>query len=136
MSAEDQRPDGTEHGLHSVMPMFDSARTIPTLRNEAEYIQNGHTAITLIKEPLLRVVLVCMQKDAILHAHRAPGPFSLTVLEGRIVFRLVADADNSTAELREGQLLFLTEPRLHEVTALENSECVCADPCASQRWRR
>lgn len=124
MSAEDQRPDRTEHGLHSVMSLFDSTPTIRMPRNGAEYLQNGHSATTLIKEPLLRVVLICMQKDAILHAHRAPGPFSLTVLEGSIVFRLVDDADNNTAELRAGHLLFLAEPRLHEVIAVESSAFV------------
>src|SRR5689334_4315109 len=91
------------------------------LQNEAEYQEKGHNALTLVKGPTLSTVVVCIQKDQRLPEHHAPGPFTLTMLRGRITFTLEPQGDNISAELGQGQLLVLGEPRLHEVVALEES---------------
>ncbi len=115
------RPDRTGRFLHEDLEIFNFDQVIDWLQGEAEYHDKGHNALTLVKNPTLSTVVVCLQKDQRLPEHHAPGPFTLTMLRGRITFTLEPHGDNISTELSQGQLLVLGEPRLHEVVALEES---------------
>jgi quercetin dioxygenase-like cupin family protein len=115
------RPDRTGRVLQGIMETFDFEKTVKWVRNETEYATKGHNALTLVKNPILRVVLICLQKDAKLDEHDAPGAFTLTVLEGRINFTLNLDGVTNPTELTKGQLLVLQEPHRHALKALEDS---------------
>lgn len=115
------RPDRTGHFLHDVLEIFKLDEVTDWLQNEVEYHDKGHNALTLVKNTTLSTVLVCIQKDQRLPEHHAPGPFTLTMLRGRITFTLEPHGDNISTELSQGQLLVMGEPLLHEVVALEES---------------
>jgi len=115
------RLDRTGRLLHGIMETFKLDEVIEWLHNEAEYQDKGHNALTLVKDPSLSSVVICLQKDQRLPEHHAPGPFTLTMLRGRVTFTLEPHGDNIVTELGQGQLLVLGEPRLHEVLALEES---------------
>jgi len=115
------RPDRTGRLLHGVMETFKLDEVIELLRNEAEYHDKGHNALTLVKDTTLSTVMICIQKDHRLHEHHAPGPITLTILRGRVNFILEPQGENISTELEQGQLLVLGESRPHEVIALEES---------------
>jgi quercetin dioxygenase-like cupin family protein len=121
MSKDANRPDRTGRILHGIMETFDFGTTLSWVRSEATYNDKGHNALTLVKSKQLRLVLVCLQKGAKLDEHTAPGPFTLTVLEGRINFTLNLDGVANPTELSAGQLLVLEEPHRHAVEAVEAS---------------
>lgn len=121
METTENRPDRTGHLLQGVLETFNLDQVIEWLHNEAEYRDKGHNALVLVKAPALRTLVICIGKDQRLHEHHAPGPFTLTMLRGRISFVLEPHGENIVTELEPGQLLVLEEPRLHEVVALEDS---------------
>ncbi|HEX2913006.1 MAG TPA: hypothetical protein VH186_19530 [Chloroflexia bacterium] len=119
-SAED-RPNRTGSPLRDLLETFEPDQVIEWMRNEAEYREKGHNALTLTKGSALSTVMVCIQKGERLNQHQAPGSFTLTMLRGRINFGIEAEGEKIDTELSQGQFLVLQEPRLHEVEALEES---------------
>ena len=121
METTPNRPDRTGRFLHEDLEIFDFDQVIDWLHGEAEYQDKNHNALTLVKNTTLSTVVVCLQRNQRLPEHQAPGPFTLTMLRGRITFTLEPHGDNIATELSQGQLLVLGEPRRHEVVALEES---------------
>jgi len=121
MNNEVDRPDRTGRRLHGLMETFELDQVINWLQDEAEYNHKGHNALTLVKNPVLRLVMIVMQKGSRLHEHHAPGPITLTVLRGKLRFTLEPEGLNERVELEREQFLVLEEPRQHEVIALEES---------------
>jgi quercetin dioxygenase-like cupin family protein len=60
--------------------------------------QSGHFAKTLLKKHDLRVVLITMEKSAILKEHHADGTISVQVLKGQIRFTTQGNAHTSRPE--------------------------------------
>lgn len=117
-----ERRDRTGRYLHGIMETFRLDEVIAWLRNEEEYTQKGHNALTLVKNPVLRSVVICLQKDAKLADHHAPGPITVSVVQGKVRFVLEPDKENNqSVELGPNELLVLEETRQHEVIALEES---------------
>ena len=117
------RPNRTGQPLHGGLETYDLEKEIKFIQSEPEYQNNGHNALTLTKNNALRNVLICLKKEAILHEHNAPGPFTLYLIHGKIQFTVNSAGKEgaTTTELNEGQLLVLGEPQKHEVVALEES---------------
>lgn len=115
------KPDRTGHFVHGKLETFKLDRIIEELKKETEYLDKGHNALTLFKDPTLSLVVICIAKDHQLHEHHAPGPFTLNLLRGRVRFIVEPQGENTVNELEQGQLIVLSEPRLHEVVALEES---------------
>jgi quercetin dioxygenase-like cupin family protein len=112
------RPDRTGRLLHGTMETFDLQAVMDLVKAEKEYTEKGHNALTLVKNPLLSIVLICLKENARLHEHTAPGPITLTILEGRISFSVPSSGETKPAEVSKGQFLVLEENRPHEVIAL------------------
>ena len=77
-----------------------------------------HTAVTLVKQPGLRVLLLVLERGAVVPEHTAEGDLALQVLRGRIALRL----DGEHRRVKAGQLIALRREMAHEVEALEDSE--------------
>jgi quercetin dioxygenase-like cupin family protein len=56
----------------------------------------GRSAITLVKDGPLRVVLVVLNAGTTMDEHAAPGPATVQVIEGRV--RIAVDADQCACD--------------------------------------
>ena len=91
------------------------------LRQESTWRTSGRNAITLTKEPGLRLVLMLLGKGTKIPEHRAAGPLTLHVLSGSVTFR----AGNRAETLGPGGLIVLESAVEHQVEApLEESACL------------
>jgi len=77
-----------------------------------------HTAVTLLKQPLIRAVLMVMKKDAKVPEHKANGDLTVQILRGRIRFA-VGDKDHALAQ---GQMLTVGGNLPHDLVAEEDAE--------------
>ena len=87
------------------------------LRHEPTWRTSGRNAITLAKEPALRVVLMLLGKGTRISEHQAAGPLTFHVLSGSVTFR----AGDRAQALGPGELIVLESAIAHEVKALEES---------------
>lgn len=78
---------------------------------------SGHFAKTLFKKSDFRMVLISMERAAVLKEHHADGTISVHVLKGRIRLSIHGKAH----ELRTNQVLTLGASIKHEVEAFEDS---------------
>jgi quercetin dioxygenase-like cupin family protein len=90
------------------------------LRQEPTWGTSGRNAITLAKEPALRVVLMLLGRGTRIAEHRAAGPLTFHVLSGSVTFRAGARVES----LGPGELIVLESTVPHEVEALEESACL------------
>ena len=90
------------------------------LRQEPTWRTSGRNAITLAKEPALRVVLMLLGKGTKIPEHQAPGPLTFQVLRGSVTFQAGARVER----LGLGELIVLESAVAHEVEALEESACL------------
>jgi quercetin dioxygenase-like cupin family protein len=96
------------------------ADQLDRLRQESTWRTSGRNAITLTKEPTLRLVLMLLGKGTRMPEHQAAGPLILHVLSGSMAFR----AGDRTEEIVSGELIVLESAIGHELEALEESACL------------
>jgi quercetin dioxygenase-like cupin family protein len=96
------------------------AEHLERLRQEPTWRARGRNAITLTKEPGLRLVLMLLGKGTRISEHQAAGPLTFHVLSGSVTFR----AGDRAEALRSGELIVLESAIAHEVEALEESACL------------
>jgi quercetin dioxygenase-like cupin family protein len=96
------------------------AEHLERLRQEPTWRTRGRNAITLTKEPGLRLVLMLLGKGTRISEHQAAGPLTFHVLSGSVTFR----AGERAEQLRAGELIVLESAIAHEVEALEESACL------------
>ncbi len=87
------------------------------LKQEPTWRSSDRNAITLTKEPHLRVVLIAMKKGARLHEHQASGPITIQAASGAL--RL--SVGGQILELKPGEVAVLESAIEHDVEALEES---------------
>jgi quercetin dioxygenase-like cupin family protein len=90
---------------------------IDRLKHESAWQTGDRNAITLVKGPVLRVVLLVLHRGARLDRHRASGQVTVHVLVGLIRFR----ASQAAIDLIPGSLAAVEGGLAHEVEALEES---------------
>lgn len=98
------------------------------LRQEPTWRTRGRNAITLTKEPGLRLVLMLLGKGTKISEHQAAGPLTFHVLTGSVTFRAGARVET----LEAGELIVLESAVAHEVEALEESACLLTLAGAAQ----
>jgi quercetin dioxygenase-like cupin family protein len=96
------------------------AEQVEQLKQESTWPASGRNAITLTKEPALRLVLMLFGKGTKLHEHQAAGPLTLHVLSGSVSFR----TPDRVEQVRSGELIVLESAVEHDVEALEESACL------------
>ncbi|HEX9418147.1 MAG TPA: cupin domain-containing protein, partial [Methylomirabilota bacterium] len=90
------------------------------LKEESTWRTSGRNAITLSKEPALRLVLMLLAKGHKISEHQAAGPLTLHILSGSVGFRTGDRMDT----LGAGELIVLESAIEHEVEALEETACL------------
>lgn len=110
--ARPDRPVGAAPLLHVRL-----AEHLEQLKRESRWRERGRNAITLTKEPGLRLVLMVLGKGTKISEHQAAGPLTLHVLSGSVTFRTRDRADT----LGAGELIVLEAAIDHEVEALQES---------------
>lgn len=80
--------------------------------------ESGRSAETLVKYEEFRIILVRMKLGSYMSHHRAEGPISIQIIQGRIRVHL---PDDRTEDLKQGDLLTLDRGLEHDVEALEES---------------
>jgi quercetin dioxygenase-like cupin family protein len=80
--------------------------------------ESGRISETLVKYGEFRIVLVRMKPGSYMSHHRAEGPISIQVIQGKIRVHL---PENRIEELEVGDLLTLDRCLEHDVEALEES---------------
>lgn len=92
---------------------FDLVAEIEQLRREEAWRRGDHNAITLAKEPDLRIVLVAMKDGARLPTHQTPARISVQTLVGGLRLHL----PDRTLDVPRGHLLTLEANMPHGVEA-------------------
>src|SRR4051812_31267577 len=89
---------GSERPLYGPVQSFDLEAEVGRLREEGAWHRGQRNSITLRKGEGMNVVLVVMKAGDRLEEHAAPGPFSLSVREGRIRFEAAEAVVEAGAE--------------------------------------
>ncbi len=80
--------------------------------------ESGRSSETLVKYEAFRIVLVRMKSGSYMSHHRAEGPISIQLLQGKVRVHLPEDR---MEDLKQGDLLTLERCLEHDVEALEAS---------------
>ena len=80
--------------------------------------ESGRSSETLVKYDEFRIVLVQMKPESYMSHHKAEGPISIHVIQGKVRVHL---PDDRTEDLKPGDLLTLDRCLEHDVEALEES---------------
>ena len=80
--------------------------------------ESGRSAETLVKYDEFRIVLVRMKPKSYMSHHKAEGPISIHVIQGKVRVHLPEDR---LEDLKPGDLLTLDRCLEHDVEALEES---------------
>ncbi|HTP50531.1 MAG TPA: hypothetical protein VMK42_07530 [Anaeromyxobacteraceae bacterium] len=96
---------------------FHLAEVERGLRGEAALATEGHSAVTLVKYPDLRIVLLSMRAGARLGESRAEARVSVQTLRGRATLHL----PEGPIDLPAGHLATLERGMLHDVEARRDS---------------
>ena len=80
--------------------------------------ESGRSSETLVKYEAFRIVLVRMKPGSYMSHHRAEGPISIQLLQGKVRVHLPEDR---MEDLKQGDLLTLERCLEHDVEALEES---------------
>ena len=113
MTTEGFADDGT---MLKDLAQFDLAQEMKDCEKNRPWPM-GHFARTLFKKPDFRIVLISMDKGAILKEHHADGTISVQVLKGSIRFTAQGEAHS----LEVNGVLTLGASIKHEVEAIEES---------------
>src|SRR5687767_7522908 len=98
---------------HETVSQFDLNAEIERFPPD---VPNGRRSQTLIKTPLLRVVLITMRAGTELHEHVAPGTITVQPIRGRFVFT----SGDDEREIVAGTLISVEGGVRHAVRALED----------------
>ena len=107
--------DGT---LTGPLLQFDLASELDQLHRDDSWLHaTGRSSKTLVKYPDLRIVLIAMKANTLMHEHTAAGRISVHSLYGHIQLRL----PEQVVDLPAGHLLALDQCVPHDVEASEDS---------------
>ena len=107
----------TERSMDQPVMTFDLPMILADLKQEPTWRTARRNAVTLLKQPRLRVVLVALQGGAELASHQTDSPITVQALEGRVAVRVGVDE----FVLSAGQLLTLRPGLEHGVRAQNES---------------
>jgi len=95
---------------------FHLAEVERELQREVAYATEGHSAVTLVKYPDLRIVLISMRAGARLGESRAEARLSVHALSGRATLHL----PEGSIDLPAGRLATLERGMVHDLEARED----------------
>lgn len=115
--ADKRRIEPKQRLLDAALLSFSIDDQIKQLRQEKSWPSGDRNAITLVKNPSVRVTLIALREGASLREHYAEGPITIYVVEGLINF----NAGRDKCTLRRSGFLTLDRTIPHDVEALEES---------------
>ena len=108
-----------ERPLHAPLQVFELEAIAAQVWAEAAGA-GDHSAITLRKGPILRLVLLTMHAGSRLEEHDTFAPIALHVISGRVRF----STDGAPVELGPQMVVTLDGGIAHSVDALEDTVCL------------
>lgn len=99
---------------------LDLHAQLAQLERERSATGAAHTAVTLVKYPSLRVVLIAIGDGARIAEHQTPGRITIQTLSGRVRTR----AADRVFDMPAGRLLALDRSVRHELEAIGDSAVV------------
>lgn len=97
--------------------VFSARELGGTLQEEAEYQRSGHTGLTLMKTPELRVLLETAEEGVVLARHAVHGPATLYLVEGE----LSIETDHGGYTAGPGDMVVLPRDEVREIVSLKRS---------------
>jgi quercetin dioxygenase-like cupin family protein len=101
------------------LEFFRLPALLEALRGEDEYERSGVSALTLVRDASVTVVLVALRKGSVMREHRAPSAALVLLLSGRA--RFVATREEATTALEPGVLAACSADVHHAVEALDDA---------------
>ena len=95
---------------------FTLAMEDRALQERAATAPEGRAAKTLVEQGSLRITLIAMTRDTVLHPHQAAGPISIQTLRGM----LRVTTDDGAVDLSVGDLATLGPGVRHTAQALDD----------------
>lgn len=96
---------------------WDLRVLVRQLKSGEAWRTSERQTMPLFRTERMRVMLIALRAGAALSSHRADGPITVQVLEGRITF----SAESQVVTLTEGQVLSLQAGLPHAVEAQEEA---------------
>jgi len=118
MTTLERSSPGEERSLDDAVMIFDLPAILADLKREITWRTGRRNAITLLKQPGLRVVLVALKAGAEVAAHQTDTPVVLQGLAGRAAVLMDADEHVLTA----GQVLTMRPGLTHAVRAQDEAD--------------
>lgn len=103
--------------LDAPLSTFDLQALAQRIKNEEAWRRGERATLPLFRTEGMRVMLLALRAGTSLASHRADGPITVQVIEGRIRF----SAESEVVTLAEGQMLSLQSGLPHAVEAPEDS---------------
>lgn len=113
-------PGETHRVLDLPLMTFDIPAEIAQMRASEQWKASRRGAKTLAKNSDVRMVLVGLSAGLAIHEHRAEGPITVSIAEGKIRFKVGGEE----RILPRGTILTLGSGITHELEALEDSAFV------------
>jgi len=113
MTTLERSSPGVERPLDEAVMIFDLPAILADLKREITWRTGRRNAVTLLKQPGLRLVLVALKAGAEVADHQTDTPVILQGLEGRAAVRMDGDEHVLTA----GQVLTMRPGLTHAVRA-------------------
>ena len=105
------------HQVNQALLTFDLSAELEALRAEPSWQNGSRNSKTLVKEPLLRIVLIALRTGDRMEEHQAPGAISIQTLAGRVRLQVLGETIDATT----GRMVVIDANVVHSVEALE--EC-------------
>ena len=106
-----------ERSLDEAVMIFDLPAILADLKREITWRTGRRNAVTLLKQPGLRLVLVALKAGAEVASHQTDTPVVLQGIEGRVAICMDRDEHVLTA----GQVLTMRSGLTHAVRAQNES---------------
>jgi quercetin dioxygenase-like cupin family protein len=115
--ADKGRVGAKERALDAAFLSFTIDEQVNHLKQEKSWQSGDRNAVTLVKNPSVRVTLLALRRGASLREHHVEGPITIFIVEGSIDFIVGQDK----CALKRGGFLTLERTVPHDVEALEDS---------------
>lgn len=106
-----------ERLLDAPLFIFDLPTVIDRLKNESTWKHAGHNAITLLKSPHMRIVLIAMHDGAEMKSRDTDSSISLEIIEGKAEL----ETGGKTVSIKSGQLITLKENKSYNILAFDET---------------
>lgn len=117
MTTLDAESRTAERSLDRQVMTFDLAAILGNMKQEPTWRTAKRNAMTLVKQPVFRVVLVALQAGAEIGDHETEGSVTVQAIEGRLTISVGAEE----VVLSAGQLLVLRPGQRHSLHVGEDS---------------